>query len=553
MKKIYSFLIITVAAITVSSCNKYLDINSVNPNTATTATPELVLPQAITAVAGQNFAFNLYGAQTVGQLANGGGVSGWGAIISYNYVSTDQTGLFNNSYNTATDIQYVIDQTDGKANYANLNASAKVLKAFVFQRLVDQYNDVPYTEATKGSAFVTPKYDKATDIYKSLADLCDAAVATMTTSPAGTADAVFRTADVMFAGDKLKWQKLAQTIKLRLILRAGSKVTFTNTTFNTTIGFLEDDAIVNPGYAKISGKQNPTWNSFAYTFANAQAAGSTQYVPTPYVLGFFNGDKINDPQRGYLYYKNGTVPVTTPTANKYPTPVNQLGSLLATAGRGQTPNSWFRGTNVTAYDQAGIFKGFDAGQPIFLAADSYFLQAEAVIKGIIPGNAKTLFDNGILASFRYLDKNAAGVVAGNFPGTTTPRNPGSLTGGTGAGAPYQGEIAKYKTDNSTNYLVNFDLATTPAQQLEAIITQKYIALNFLMGDEAWNEYRRTGYPANNFVSGADPIFTFNSIVGESTAPDRLPARLLYPNTEFNYNAANIPTVDKYTSKVFWAR
>ncbi|WP_416365255.1 hypothetical protein, partial [Sphingobacterium multivorum] len=34
---------------------------------------------------------------------------------------------------------------------------------------------------------------------------------------------------------------------------------------------------------------------------------------------------------------------------------------------------------------------------------------------------------------------------------------------------------------------------------------------------------------------------------------KLPTRVMYPNTEFNYNSANIPSIDKYTSKIFWAR
>jgi hypothetical protein len=527
MRKIFSLLMTAVVGISISSCNKYLDVNS-NPNAATTATPELVLPQAITAVANQTWAYNFYGAQTVGYLANGGGVSGWGAIISYNYQSTDQQGLWNNTYDIAADIQYVIDNTEGKADYAQFNAAAKVMKAYAFQRLVDQYGDLPYTDALKGGQNVTPKYDKAEDIYKSLADLCDAAITAFKANP--TASSTFKTADVMFNGSTTtveiqKWIRFAQTLKLRLVIRGGSKVAFTNKTFDIAAGFLDDDASVNPGYAKVSGKQNPAWNSFVYSFANAAVAAGAQYTPTPYVMSFYNGGKLTDPARANVTFKSGTTTAT-----------NQLGNQLATAGRGLVPNSWYRGTSATVYESQGIFKGPDAPQPLILLADSYFLQAEGAMKGLITGDAKAMFDAGIAASYRYLYKNSTNAIpAGKNPAT---------------------DAAAYQAANSSKYLANYNLATTDAQRLEAIITQKYIALNMVFGDEAWNEYRRTGYPSSVVgvaAASAAPETTLVSIAGESTAGDKLPTRLLYPNSEFQYNAGNVPTVDKYSTKIFWAR
>lgn len=532
MKRIFNIFIIAATAVSVSSCKKYLDVNQ-NPNSPTTASPELVLPQSIVAVGANTYNYNFYGSQTVGYLANGGGVSGWGSIISYNYATTDQNNMWNVTYNSeGADLENVISSTEGIASYVQFNAAAKVMKAYAFQRLVDQYNDVPYSDALKGTANVTPKYDKAADIYKALADLCDNAIASFNANPA--ASALFKSSDPLFGSSANttteinRWIQLANTIKLRLVIRAGDKVAFTNKNFDAK-GFLTDDAVINPGYARVSGKQNPFWNSFTYTFANAAVAVGGQYTPTPYVMGFFNGTKLTDPTRGNLYYKLGTS-----------TPTNQLGNQLSSAGRGQVPNSWFKGTNATTYDQAGIFKGPDAGQPLFLAADSYFLQAEAALKGLISGTPQTLFNQGVQASFTYLDKNAAGVVSGNIPGGTTPRNPAT-------------EFAAYQTANAGNYLVNYALAGTDAQRLEAIITQKYIALNMIFGDEAWNEYRRTGYPANNTAANATASSTFISVVSESTAPDKLPTRILYPSSEFVYNAANVPSANQYTSKIFWAR
>jgi len=545
MKKIFILFLAASVGLSLSSCKKYLDVNT-NTNQPISGTPELVLPQAMTAVANLTWgqaplegtipnpanatttaSFNFYGAQVVGYAANGGGVSGWGAIISYDYASTDWQRLWNNSYDIATDLQYVIDNTEGKAGYAQFNAAAKLMKAYTFQRLVDQYGDVPYTDALKGAASVTPKYDKATDIYKSLADLCDAAIVAFKANPAAASN--FKSADVMFGSSAsataeiTRWIQFANTLKLRLILRAGNKVAFTNKNFDGA-GFLTDDASINPGYTKIIGKQNPGWNGFVYSAAGAAVAAGSNYVPTPFIMSFYNGTKLTDPARANVVYKSG---ISTAT--------NQLGNQLATAGRGATPNSWFRGTSSTAYEAIGIFKGPDAAQPVILAADSYFLQAEGALTGVITGSAQSLFNSGIQASFRYLYKSNTGVVS--------------------AGKDPVADATTYQAANATKYIANYSLATNPAQQLEAIITQKYIALNLIFGDEAWNEFRRTGYPVSNpDISAATPAQTIVSVAGVSTAPDRLPTRLLYPSTEFTYNSANVPTgVNKYSTKIFWAR
>ena len=101
-------------------------------------------------------------------------------------------------------------------------------------------------------------------------------------------------------------------------------------------------------------------------------------------------------------------------------------------------------------------------------------------------------------------------------------------------------------------MANFALATSTAQQIEAIITQKYIALNFVNSEEAWNEYRRTGYPM--VVPGGPAYATFASTVSESTRADKLPARILYPSTEGSYNTANVPqNINPFTSTIFWAK
>lgn len=520
-----------LAAISFSSCEKALNIND-NPNSATYSTPDLVLPQAMVASSRAIIPYNTYGSRIM-YYANAGGVSGWGAgFLDYNYSTTNDAGLWSTSYNNVQDYQYVIDNTKDVSELESFYHAAQVMKSYMMANLVDTYNDVPYSEANLGASNLYPKYDKAQDIYVALATNLDAAVAFF---KAATLPSSFVGGDPLFKGDPAKWARLANTLKLKLVVKAKGKATFANETIDATVGLLTDDAIVNPVFTKIDGKQNPMWNQWAYA-ASGAAVGlvGTQFIPTFYIMSFYDGNKLDDEARANVTFGNGIS-----------APKNQLGDLSVSA-TGLAPSTWtLRPTSgtisATNYRGIGIVKGPAAGQPIMLLAEAKFLAAEAAVRGILTGDPKVLFEDGIKASFNYLNKNETDAVVAGTNATTY--------------------LTNYKTVNLSSALVNFDLATTNEQKIEAIITQKYIAFNFLFGHEAWNEFRRTGYPSIIDPSTNQPYpnntsnarNTFVSIGSVSTSADRLPTRLLYPNTEHAYNQANVPEVDKFTSKIFWAK
>ena len=199
-----------------------------------------------------------------------------------------------------------------------------------------------------------------------------------------------------------------------------------------------------------------------------------------------------------------------------------------------TGSFWYSGTardgKSNGDNVPGILKGPSAGQPVMLASESYFLQAEAAVRGVIQADAKNLFKQGIQESFRYLYSSSGGASLGNVT---------SL-------------VSAYMGDNVASPLVNFDLATSTEQKIEAIITQKFIALNFINSQEGWNEYRRTHFPSiNPSGSGFD---TFASTVSESTRADKLPTRILYPTSEGQYNSENVPSgISPFSSLIFWAK
>jgi len=508
-----------------SSCKKYLDINK-NPNSPTEVTPQLVLPLALAVTANNLNGFNSMGAQLVGYSANAGGYGGFGSSITYNFGAGDFSGRWGTTYDNLEDYQYIIDQTAGIPEYSYFNAVGRIMKSHGFQLLVDTYNDVPYFEALKGAEILTPKYDQGNVIYKDLADQLDSAIAIINAGNDVPGVTPLGAADILFHGDVDMWKQFANTLKLRLVIRGGDKVSFSsgNKTFSDD-GFLGQDALINPGYVRDNGKQNPKWNTwgFGYTGSDANKA----WIPNIFVFSFYNGGKINDPWRGGAMYYG--FPAETGT--------NRLGIESNDLTSSPSGSFWYPANDpenrkgAAAGDTTGALKGPEAGYPVMTAAESYFLQAEAAVTGLVAGDAKALFESGILWSFRYtylLPDDAT--VAGDF----------------------EADAAAYMAANPSNRLVNFDLATTDARKIEAIITQKYIALNYVNSEEAWSEYRRTHYPT--IVNGSNNgTQTFASSVSESTRPDKLPTRVLYPSSEGSYNSANVPqNISPFTSTIFWA-
>jgi len=531
MKKLLNISLIIAVLITATSCKKsYLDVNE-NPNSATSSTPELVLPAALTTTGGLLVTYLDYGNFMVGYQSNAGGYSYTGSTtITYAFTTSSNTNLYTSPFANLKDYQYIIDSTTGIEKYALFNSVARIMKSYTYQKLVDEYGDVPYSEALKGADAVTPKYDDAATVYKALVTELNASIVQLQTYSSNSTVTKLGTSDVVFDGDITKWIQFANNIKLRILTRArtSSIADFVATEFGTfsSEGFLVDDVIIDPGYSSASAIQNPMWNTYHSSYTGTATGTGISRIPSPWIMSFYNGVKLSDNKRGALTYKNfGS------------TPVNQLGNENAATAISGYP-AWYIGvgTGAAAPDAQGILKSRVMGQIIFPASETYFLLAEAALNGhALSGTAQSNFDLGIAASFNYLEKFGS---TNAVTGTSTPK---------ADAAAYQ---AANVTTASTRYLANYDLATTYAQRLEAIITQKYIALNFIDSYEAWTEFRRTTYPAI-VTSSTAATATFASLQSTSTRTDRLTVRSLYPQNEYNLNANTPAGLNVFTSKVFW--
>jgi hypothetical protein len=568
MRKLFKIFILGTIILSSSACKKFLDVNT-NTNNPTEATSALVLPQAIVTSAAAMNTYDNFGAWTGGYKANAGGYGGWGTVWTYNFTTGDYAGIYADTFSGINQLNFVINNStpDGPLKYHN--AIARIMKSFLYAKLVDQYGDVPYSDAGKGLDNLSPKYDKYTAVYKACFDELNAAITILNTGRiANVTTDVTAGQDPLFGGStttalanfQTKWKQFANTIKLKMIIRAKNVAELSSfvsagisTLPITSAEYLSDDAIVQPGYSSSTASQfNPKWNTYGWDINGGASTSGLSNVPTPWILTFYQGGKLSDNVRGAAIYASYNVSVNQNISGNTVTftgpSTNQLGNDAEPVKRGQNGSYWYSGIGRTsrptgttanaATDVGGVLKGATMGTVLMLASESFFLQAEASLSSVnilpaLTASGQTLFESGITASFNYLYKNAANVYFNTTPAATLKDN--------------------YKTANATSALVNWPLATTDVKKLEAIITQKYIAVNMINSEEGFNEFRRTEFPTIS-AGATSATDTFASLKSSATTTTKLPTRILYPAVEFQVNSENVPKgINSFTSKIWYAK
>ena len=96
----------------------------------------------------------------------------------------------------------------------NQIALLEIWAVYAWHVLVDQFGNIPYSEALMGAENSTPVYDDALTIYLDLIDRLDAAIADLDADYGSFGDA-----DLLYGGDAALWKKFAASLKLRIALR----------------------------------------------------------------------------------------------------------------------------------------------------------------------------------------------------------------------------------------------------------------------------------------------------------------------------------------------
>ncbi|MGN6618999.1 MAG: SusD/RagB family nutrient-binding outer membrane lipoprotein [Ilyomonas sp.] len=125
------------------------------------------------------------------------------------------------------DAMNILKLVDGSIALADKRGSLShkgiftVFRVLLFSFITDFYGDIYYSEALKGrEGILYPKYDKQQDIYTGLLSELDQA----NTMIAQGTEEISSSYDLMFGGQKIQWQKFANSLKLRLLMRASNKL-----------------------------------------------------------------------------------------------------------------------------------------------------------------------------------------------------------------------------------------------------------------------------------------------------------------------------------------
>ncbi len=541
MKKIKVLLSAAVIALSLTACNRYEDINE-NPNALPIekVTPDLILPGVVTQMyrlqAGSELQLGslwmnnwtgdtyLYGGPFPGELT----------LSSVN--SQFYNEIWDNTFKIVYNLEIIKKYPNADHKQDNYVVMAKILKAYYMQRIVDLYGDIPYTEAWQGAANSAPKYDNDQDVYKALIAELDSAMQ-MITSPDPNALAV-TSADIIFGGNMANWKALANTIKLKYLVRmsnitSGDLVTYRNQKLAEVAAngsYISADVFERPGYSQASNDaQNPLLANYLVNSAGNYVGNYSLITVSEHMANALEGNAIlNDSH--YTKFSGLVDPrksrmFTNVVGSKSGVPYNRLKGVRqgATAG---SPGAEIDPTDPSArttskFSTAMFYGSFTNGSTSVLtlanarggtlmtAAESNFLQSEAALRwpSIFTSiNAQSKFTTGVAASFSYI---------------------GSA-------------IGSYQTSIATR--AGLGWTGSDAQKLEAIITQKWLALANIDALENFIEYNRTGYP-------------YTPLATTAVMPNK-PYRLQYPQTELvaNPNTPAVATASLFTknsSTPFW--
>lgn len=507
MKKIIYSLLVLVLIIGTGCKKSFFDINQ-SPNDATDAsiTAEMICPRVEHIVGARMATSYDVMARWCGYWTRSGTYGPTQEEESYNITSNFQTTQWSAWYNILTDVN-IMEKKAKASGQGYYEGIAKTLKSIGFMYLVDMYGKVPYKEAFDLGNHILPAYDKGEDIYADLLVQLEEAAELFRTSSASASPNI-TSADVIFKGDAEMWRKLINTQKLKLLLRQAKVAGFSATAEIAKItadgsGFLGsgETAEVQPGYVQDLNKQNPFWNAYKLDYTGAN--DPDQYnSANNYVLNKMKGS--SDVRYTYCFAKVKEKSSTT-------TPPQLLDYYGYNYGE-NIANGAPKAVNASKVSGPGLAISPTQAQWLFTSTESLFLQAEAIARGWIAGDAKTAYEKAVTESFIWLGVTDAEVEASFY----------------------------LDQDNS---LVKWDAAASVDQKVSLIVMQKYLALVGVNNFEAWVDYRRLGVPSD---------------LPMSMSPNResrhVPYRLRYPQSEINYNAKNVTAAgddDPQTVKIFW--
>lgn len=520
----------------------------------------------------------------------------FGPLYKNAFTAQSYDGAWSDAYQgVLVNCKTIIDQGSAAKLYTHVGI-ARVLQAYTLMTLVDFFGDVPYSKAFGGSSETNPTVDPAKDVYTAALAALDSAILNFNKTEARqpSLESFYpASASTLVGVDETKYKALANTLKLKYYMNVANAPGGSSATAVTAIQtILTGDVIDDPTGAEDfqfrygnaytnPNSRHPKYNNNYTTSGSGDFLGNWFMYVTVAEKTIINGTTLDDPRRRFYFYRQDgnavvDVPVTALTCATqavpdwysnyqywYPSngmPFCQLGNLgLSVAigywGRdhgnssGIPPDGQLR-TTYGVYPSAGLYDNstFDhisgsgainlGGQgkgiaPIWQSSFTEFLKAEAALNlGVGSVVAATAFANGVKNSVEKV------VAFGSTAGVTIPASRVTTLNGTGTGS----KTAYYNFTN--NWFANAPATTpgtiTPGCKLDIVMREFYIA-SYGNGIEAYNMYRRTGYP-----SGMQYLLAHD----DTDSSDPFIRSAYYPAVAVNRNSS-ITQKTRVDVKTFW--
>lgn len=473
MKKYLKYII---AGVTLAfTCNSCIDLEEMNvdPNNPTTTDPALLLT-------GLSFkTFEESDAQVCHATKMLVLTSGESPYQVYKWTRGD-FGYYSN----LRDVTKMKEEAE-KNDQTAYEALALFFEAHYYYMLTMMFGDVPCSEALQGETneLYQPKYDSQETVLSTVLAKLEEANTLLTDNNS------IISGDIIYGGDLLKWRRLINAYRLRVLMSLSNKQAVGGADIKATFARIFQNEPLMTGEADNGQLVFLDQQDDRYPYFNDSDFGSGRYMDSTYVAVLANR---KDP-RLFAFCTQ------TPAAEKAGLAVDDFSSY--DGGDPAIPYSLVN-DKVTlggCSKPATRYYQHPTNEPMILLGytEQQLLLAEAVVRGWISGDDKAFYESAVKASFRFYEKYASAV------------------------AQYLGE------DAAETYLqgdkVAYASSLTKEQKMERIILQKYIP-TFLQGS-MWMPYYdqlRTGYPEFRRASGVN-----------------LPYRWMYPQNEYNNNATHV--------------
>ena len=483
--------------------------------------------------------------------------SWWADDLGYSYSGgyTDAAFDWLNTYVNLLTSYMDFVKPGGLLENERYYAIGLIMKGLYYQMFTDTFGMIPYTQVGDPT-IPLPAFDSQATIYQGIINDLDQAMSLIGSSTYTDDDPALSLSDndVFFHGDLQKWKKLANTLKLRMALRAqgASGASFADTAITEAMqsGILStgDDNALMAKDTEISQWDNACYGDVWYNFGTGSNwnVGKTliDYLrdnndprlskyAQPIGGGEVTFDKPTDAGEAALFSKRvNFILAQLDNAGVPYTRVDNADNTKVTVGAGEYYVGQPTRLNgqIYSYVKEALFsKPADIvinpknqSKQIFpevvsTAAEGNFLQAEAIVKGFASGDEQAFYQEGIRQAMKMW-----GVDDSDIETFIASEDMALLNGSTD-------------------------------ENLEKIAVQRWIA-TYTDGFEGWAIVRDTGYPSELAQGVSDyDIYAAGDLSGA------YPQRMRYGSAVYNTNDANAQAAiqvqgpDVQATKLWWAK